>query len=189
MLTADFLRKKFDAAAPYGAYVETGDDKQQAAWKDVYEQAALTDAQRSLVGAFVRDMKVLVSSGIWCGDCVQQCPLMQRIAEASDRIDLRLLDRDEHKDLAEQIKVCGGLRVPVVVFMAEDFEPVSVFGDRTLSRYRALAAKNLGASCPVPGAPIDRDEMAATLQDWVDEFERVHLVLRLSTRLREKHGD
>ena len=32
-------------------------------------------------------------------------------------------------------------------------------------------------------------EVHATLQDWMDEIERVHLILRLSARLRQKHGD
>jgi len=27
-------------------------------------------------------MKVLILSGIWCGDCVQQCPLLVRLAES-----------------------------------------------------------------------------------------------------------
>jgi len=27
------------------------------------------------------------------------------------------------------------------------------------------------------------------MQDWLDEVERVHLLLRLSGRLRQKHGD
>jgi hypothetical protein len=31
--------------------------------------------------------------------------------------------------------------------------------------------------------------MAATVQDWLDEIERVQLMLRLSGRLRQKHGD
>jgi len=77
----------------------------------------------------------------------------------------------------------------MMIFMAEDFEPVSILGDRTLTRYRALAAKQLGAACPLPGAPIPQDELNATLQDWLDEVERVHILLRLSGRLREKHGD
>jgi hypothetical protein len=79
--------------------------------------------------------------------------------------------------------------VPVVIFMAEDYHPVSVYGDRTLTRYRALAARRLGAACPLPGAPPADDELAATLQDWLDEFERIELLLRLSSRLRQKHGD
>ncbi len=79
--------------------------------------------------------------------------------------------------------------MPALLFMAEDYEPVSIQGDRTLSRYRAVAAKQLGAACPLPGAPVPAQELAATLQDWLDEFERVHLLLRLSGRLREAHGD
>jgi hypothetical protein len=135
-------------------------------------------------------MRVLVSSGVWCGDCVQQCPLLQHIADANpEKIRLRFLDRDQHMDLAERITVNAGTRVPVAIFMAEDFEPVSVYGDRTITRYRALARKQLGASCPIPGAPIDEDELAGTLEDWLNEFERVHLILRLSTRLRQKHND
>jgi hypothetical protein len=31
--------------------------------------------------------------------------------------------------------------------------------------------------------------MAATLQDWVDEVERIQLMLRVSPRLRQKYGD
>ena len=66
-------------------------------------------------------------------------------------------------DLAERLKICGGLRVPVVLILNEDFDVLSVEGDRTLSRYRALAARQLGPSCPLPGAPVPDDEVAATM--------------------------
>ena len=79
--------------------------------------------------------------------------------------------------------------MPEHVIMAEDYEPVSVAGDRSLTRYRAMAAKQLAAACPLPGAPVPDEELQATLQDWLDEFERVQLLLRLSGRLRQLHGD
>ncbi len=189
-LNAEYLKSKFEQAHAYDAYVATGTDAQKDGWKKIYDQCQLTDEQAKLVGAFTRQMKVLVSSGVWCGDCVQQIPLLQKIAEASSgTVDLRIVDRDEHSDLAEQIQICGGMRVPVAIFMAEDFELVSLFGDRTLTRYRAIAKKQLGAACAIPGAPVPNDELAGTLQDWLDEVERVHLLLRLSTRLRQKHDD
>ncbi|MFI4855168.1 MAG: thioredoxin family protein [Phycisphaerales bacterium JB065] len=189
-LNAAFLKSKFETASPYETYVATGTDAQRDGWQKIYDQAKLTEAQQQLIAGFTRDMKILVSSGVWCGDCVQQISLLQKIAEASNgTIDLRIVDRDKHADLAEQIQICGGMRVPVAVFMAEDYEFVSLFGDRSLTRYRAIAAKQLGAACAVPGAPIPDDELAGTLQDWLDEVERVHLLLRLSTRLRQKHND
>jgi thiol-disulfide isomerase/thioredoxin len=187
-VNAQYLQSKFDAGLTWDAYLQT-DPERATNWLEVYGQTGLSAGQRRLIGGFTRELKVLFVSGIWCGDCVQQGPLLQRIAEGNPCLDIRYLDRDEHLDLAEQVRINAGLRVPVAVFMAEDFEPVSVFGDRTLARYRALAAKSLGGACPVPGAPVADDERQATLQDWLDEVERVHLILRLSTRFRTKHGD
>jgi hypothetical protein len=189
-MQAAFLAEKFQAALPYEAYLRTGTDEQQRRWRQVYEATRLTPAQATLLGGFVRQMKVLVVSGIWCGDCVQQCPLQQRAAEANPgRIDLRLLDRDVHRDLSGLLRLNGGDRVPVVLFLAEDYEFCGAYGDRTLNRYRALAARQLGPSCPTGVVPPDQDELVATLQDWVGELERVQLMLRLSARLRQKHGD
>lgn len=85
--------------------------------------------------------------------------------------------------------LCGGLRVPVVLILNEDFDVLSVEGDRSLARYRALAARQLGPACPLPGAPVPDDEVAATRQDWVDAFERAHLMARLSTKLRQRYAD
>lgn len=185
-----YLAVKHQAGLPYDQYVATGTPDQQQNWRTIYEQASLTDAQRTLLGSFTRKINVIGLSGVWCGDCVQQCPLIQRIAEGSpDTIDLRWLDRDEHSDLQAKVMINAGNRVPVLLFLAEDYELVGWYGDRTLSRYRAIAARQLGAACPLPGAPVPQDEVDATLQDWLDQFERVHLLLRLSGRLRQKHGD
>lgn len=188
-LTAEYLKSHFDQGLAYADYVATGNEGQQQGWNDFHAKINLTDTQKQLLASFTREINILVSSGIWCGDCVQQCPLLAAFAEHTDKINLRFVDRDKHADLAEHLKICGGTRVPVAIYMAEDFEPVSIFGDRTLSRYRAIAQRNLGAACTLPGAPVDQDELSATLQDWLDETERVHLLLRLSTRLRQKHQD
>ena len=85
-------------------------------------------------------------------------------------------------------RINEGYRVPVTWFMAEDFHPCSRIGDRSLSRYRSMARKSLGDASPVlaeaPGDPV-----RTVLQEMLDEFERVELLLRLSPRLRELHGD
>lgn len=191
-LSAASLETVFNNAHTYADYVATGTPDQQAAWQAIHDRANLTDDQTKLLRSFTRNVKVLVSSGVWCGDCVQQVPFIDRFEQAapSGTVEARYIDRDALPEpLLHTLKVCGGTRVPVVVFMAEDFETASIFGDRTLTRYRAMAAKALGAHCPIPGAPVPEDELKGTLQDWLDEFERVHTLLRLSARLRQKHND
>jgi len=195
MLTAVFLASKFAAGIPYNQYVSAGTADQKVNWDRALERVHLSAEQAQLVKGFTRRINVLVSSGLWCGDCAHQCPMLARIADANPGgtigggIDLRFLDRDAQPDLRDAIKICAGTRVPTVIFMAEDHEFISILGDKTLARLRAKAAKALGEFCPLPGAELPEDELAATLGDWLNEFERVHLMLRLSTRLRAKHGD
>jgi thiol-disulfide isomerase/thioredoxin len=185
-----YLAERFAAGLAYHPYVATGTDEQQRRWRMFYDAAHLTPTQTTLVGGFVRRMKVLVVSGVWCGDCIQQCPLLERIAEANpERVVVRFVDRDADRALIEQLRINGGDRVPVALFLSEDDKLCSTFGDRTLNRYRALAMRQLGASCPTGVTLPEAGETAATLQDWLDEFERVQLMLRLSGRLREKYGD
>ncbi|MAD19437.1 MAG: thiol reductase thioredoxin [Planctomycetaceae bacterium] len=187
-LPTDLLSTTHAAGLDFEAYVAT-DPKRAPDWRAIHERTTLTPSRRTLIEGFVRRLNVIVVSGTWCGDCVQQGPLLARIAEASDLIDLRWVDRDEQPELASRVRINGGDRVPVAVFMNEFFEPVSILGDRTLNRYRAIAARNLGPSCPLPNAPVADSELDDTLQDWLDEFERVQLLLRLSPRLRAHHGD
>lgn len=180
----------FAVALPYEAFLEAhATPEQRARWAAFHARVSLTAEQRALLAGFVRRMPVLVLAGAWCGDCVNQCPIFAHFAAASPAIDLRLLDRDTLPDIAAHLKVCGGQRVPVAAFFSEDFTPILFYGDRTLSAYRAAAMAQVGAACATGIAPPPADQATAVVQDWLDQFERVHHILRLSARLRQVHGD
>lgn len=189
MLTPQMLRAAFDRGLSYDQYVSGGTPDQRESWSRALSRVALSPAQRELVASFTRRMPVLVTSGLWCGDCSAQCPMLSRIAEANPCIELRFVDRDREKELAEHVRICGGLRVPTVIFMNEDYEFVALRGDKSLTRLRAIAARQLGAACAVSWAETPADEAAATLSDWLGDFELAQLTLRLSPRLRERHAD
>jgi thiol-disulfide isomerase/thioredoxin len=190
MLDPTSLRRFFDSGLAYDPYVASGTPDQQSSWHAARERVRLANAQRELAASFTRRLNVLVISGTWCGDCVHQVPMIGAIAAANPgAITLRLVDRDDAIELSNQVKICGGNRVPTVLFLNEDFDFLSLYGDKSLARLRAQAAKAIGASCMIPGAGLASDEAAATLQDWVNEFERAHLIARLSAKLRQRHND
>jgi thiol-disulfide isomerase/thioredoxin len=190
MTNVSFLVEKFAAGLPYARYLQTGSEEQRRRWTQVYDAAHLTDAQKQLLSGFMREMKILIFSGIWCGDCVQQCPLLYRIAEANPaKIDLRFAERPKESELAPELRINAGSRVPVVVFLSEDNEWCATAGDRTINRYRAIARAKLGPLCPTGIVAPDKDELDATLADWLNEVERVQLMLRLTPRLRQKYQD
>jgi len=127
-------------------------------------------------------MPVICLAGAWCGDCINQCPVFDHFAWASSAIDPRFLDRDA-------LTINGGQRVPVVVFLSEDWNEVFRYGERTLSIYRKMAADQLGPACPTGLVPLADEALRTITAEWLAEFERAHLVLRLSPRLRARHGD
>ncbi|REK15780.1 MAG: thiol reductase thioredoxin [Planctomycetota bacterium] len=181
---------RFDDGLTYDAFLEKyGSDEHRRRWADLHARVKLTSAQQGLLAGFERDMKVLCLAGAWCGDCVNQCPIFDHFAAANSRIAVRYFDRDDHPELATELKICGGARVPVVVILSEDDFEVLRFGDKTLAKYRQMAADHLGPACPSGLGGVDQGLLDAVTQDWLDIFERAQLILRLSGRLREKHGD
>jgi thiol-disulfide isomerase/thioredoxin len=184
------LFEKFSVALPLSKYLQVyGTDSDRQKWQRMAGLIRLTEQQQQILQSFRRQMNVLVLAGAWCGDCVHQCPIFERFAEVAPVIITRYLDRDAHPDAQDALLINGGRRVPVVVFFSEDGYEVARYGDRTLSRYRQLAGELRGAGCSSGLAPADDLVLEQVIQDWLNEFERVQWILRLSPRLRQKHGD
>jgi hypothetical protein len=180
------LFDKFSLALPYAQFLEHyANDGQKERWRQVHEQVKLTDGQRRLLGAFTRHMHVLCLAGAWCGDCINQCPIFEHFAAVQPLVRVRYLDRDDHPDVQRELRLNAGDRVPVVVYFSEDGAEAARYGERTLNKYRHMMRDQLGPACPsvVVAPPLQ------VVQDWLNEFERVQWLLRLSPRLRQLHGD
>lgn len=180
---------RFASGLSYGDFLEKfGTDEHRSRWAGVHERVTLSDSQRELLESFVREMKVLVVAGAWCGDCVNQCPIFDHFSQTNSKIQVRYFDRDADADLSAELMICGGNRVPALMFLSEDGHVCGRHGDRTLSKYRDMAATQLGPACPT-GIGQPQSLLDSVTQDWLDEFERIQLMLRLSGRLRKLHGD
>lgn len=181
---------KFEEGLSYDDFLaKFGNEEHQRRWQGVHDEVRLTDAQKELLRSFTREMKVLVSAGAWCGDCVNQCPIFDHFAVANEKIRIHFFDRDDSADLAVEISTCGAPRVPSLLFLSEDDHVCGRYGDRTLAKYRQMAEQQLGVSCPTGIAPPEQSLLDSVTQEWLNEFERVQLMLRTSGRLRELHGD
>ena len=185
----DFMTK-WPAGLSYSDFLtKHASADQRRRWDSVYGEIVLNEGQIALLKSFQREMLVAVVAGTWCGDCIQQCPIFEVFAKQTPRLQIRYFDRDVHGDLADALSICGGRRVPSVVFMAEDGAPCGRYGDRTLAKYRDSAASLTGAACPTGLVPQAKSLQDAVVQEWLEQFERVQLMLRLSPRLRQLHGD
>jgi hypothetical protein len=78
-----------------------------------------------------RPLKVLVITEDWCGDSLQQFPVLARLAEASPDVELRVFLRDRNPDVMDQYLKRGLYRtIPVFVFFDEHMNELARFVER-----------------------------------------------------------
>lgn len=190
-IRSDFWRACWEEAESYEAYLSGSDTERASRWGSLAERIpALAGAETARLNGTDRELNVLLVSGVWCGDCVRQGPMIRQIVDAcADGVSLRVIDRDQNPELRDEVRILGAARVPVVVFLSEDFHEVGRFGDRMLATYRLKAETELGAACAVPTAELPPDELAAERDEWLAIVERMLLMVRLAPPLRERHGD
>jgi thiol-disulfide isomerase/thioredoxin len=186
---SEFWRRHYETALDYDSFVKESNPKFTQRWIDSAERAPdLTEEQLERLGGYDRELKVLMYGGIWCGDCARTGPMLKKIADAcGEGVSLRVVDRAASEELQDELRILGALRVPVVVFLSEDHWEVGRFGDRMLSVYRAKAAREVGR--PFKAGILTPSALAAETAEWVDVFERMLIMLRLSPPLRRRHGD
>ena len=126
-------------------------------------------------------LPVLVLAEDWCGDVIDNLPVLGRLAAASERLDLRIFLRDQNLDLMDQYLKEGQFRsIPVFVFFDQCFDEIGRFIERpdSVTERRAAQRRELYAQHPEFGSPD-------TPADQLPEEVRVTLMQEMS-RLRDE---
>jgi thioredoxin family protein len=111
------------------------------------------------VGVFERlprPLNVLVLAEDWCGDVIDNLPILGRLAAESGKLNLRVFLRDQHPDLMDNYLNHGEFRsIPVFVFFDDDFREIGRFIERpeSVTKRRAGQRSDLSAHYPELGDP------------------------------------
>lgn len=99
--------------------------------KRVYKITQLDSELAEAVQKLNRKLTWLVLTEAWCGDAAQNIPVLAKIAEESENIDLQLILRDEHLDIMDNYLTNGGRSIPKLICLDQDtFEELGTWGPR-----------------------------------------------------------
>lgn len=92
----------------------------------------LSDKMKEKIRSIDRKLIWLVLTEAWCGDAAQSVPIINKMAEESDNIELRLILRDENLDVMDEFLHNGKSRsIPKLVCLdAETLEVLGSWGPR-----------------------------------------------------------
>lgn len=86
-------------------------------------QAVLSQIKKPLV--------LLVIAEVWCGDAAQNLPMLAKMAEAAENIELKIVWRDSNLPLIDAYPTRGGRSIPKAVLVdAQSYEELAVWGAR-----------------------------------------------------------
>lgn len=142
-------------------------------------EATLADANLDLspFQHLAQPLNVLVLSETWCPDCTDNLPILNRIATESGKLDVRIVGRDEHPEVADTHLKEGKFRsIPTMIFFDQDGHEVGTFIERPASvtdlrqqRRRAVYASNPDFGSPDAPASELPDEVRAALEPRLAE--------------------
>lgn len=73
----------------------------------------------------------LVITESWCGDAAQVLPIMNKVAELSSDIELKVVLRDEHPELMDEFLTHGSRSIPkLIAYDCEHHEIIAEWGPR-----------------------------------------------------------
>ena len=115
----------------------------QARMDRLDKRPRLTPALQALLADLTRDYTFLVLSEGWCGDAAQSVPVMNWMAEATPRVTLSVVLRDEHPELMDQFLTDGGRSIPKLLIVdpvteevLADWGPRPLVAQAISKRYR-----------------------------------------------------
>ena len=89
-------------------------------------------SQETLLGLKKIDKPItwLVLTEGWCGDAAQTLPVINKIADESDLITLKIIFRDEHEELMSHFLTNGGKSIPKLLVLNSENDVLNTWGPR-----------------------------------------------------------
>lgn len=102
----------------------------------------------------------LVLIEAWCGDAAQNIPLLHRLAELNDNIQLRILYRDENPDLIDAFLTNGGRSIPkLIALKTSDLSFLGDWGPRPRDAQERISEINQSNQ-------LKKEDLITEIQLW-----------------------
>jgi thiol-disulfide isomerase/thioredoxin len=127
-------------------------------------------------------VRVLVLSEDWCGDCTDNLPILNRLAEESGKLDVRIVSRDDNLDIMDNYLKYGTFQaIPLILFLNDEGEVVGDLKERpeSVTEVRKRKREELYAAHSEFGTPGGYADLS---EETRAELQSALLALREETR-------
>lgn len=141
--------------------------------KRLDKQTKLNEDTLSKTQRINRDFTWLVLTESWCGDAAQTLPVINKFAEANEKIDLKVVLRDENEELMNQFLTNGNKSIPKLIVVDNNSkEVVGSWGPRSVK------ATKMVIDYKEKYGKIDA-KLKTDLQNWYNEDKGLQIEMEM----------
>ena len=149
---------------------------------DIYKAVQIPAETSSMFDGLVEPVRLAVFTADWCGDAVSTTPAILRLAESSEKISVKVFNRDDELPLTDSfLPENRAGTVPVFVVLDSSMNEVARFVETALELVPALdamdesIAKETAGETPENARTLGRGKRTAFRVAHAQEWSRVIL--------------
>lgn len=105
----------------------------------IEKTTAINDQLYNSVSTIEKKQLWLVISEPWCGDAANIVPVLSAIAAINNKIDFRIIFRDENPEIMDRYLTNGGRAIPMlIIFDSDSGKELAVWGPRPSALQRII---------------------------------------------------
>lgn len=140
-------RDRFNAGHTFDDLLRRPKDNSEL-WQAIYARAKVNEEALARVAALHHTWHLLVINEDWCGDSVNILPFVARLAESSDQLEMRILGRDDNRDIMDAHLTGTSRSIPIIIVYDDGFREKGWWGPRPAALQHWV--KTEGLALPKP---------------------------------------
>jgi hypothetical protein len=123
------MTRVWNEAIPYADFVSDA-QKNRSLWEGVYRISKIPDWALEAACETAKGVRLLAIVEDWCGDASNTVPVLAKLGELADCLEMRLVKRDENLDVMDHYLTNGSRSIPIVIVLSEQLEELGHWGPR-----------------------------------------------------------
>lgn len=148
--------------------------------KRIEKTIKLLPEAKSFLSDLEEKVTWLVITEAWCGDAAQSVPVLHALAEQSEKVELKIILRDEHQEIMELFLTNGSKSIPKLVCLDKSGKELFTWGPRPAELQKMVVEYK---QRPEPKEPYE--EFVIKLQKWYARDKTESVQKEIIERMKE----
>ncbi len=110
----------FASGQDHAAWLAGGEALENQRKMEIFHDSLELEPQtQGFLSALPRSVNIVAIAEDWCGDVVRFVPVLQRLVEASSKLNVRFIPREQHPEVFARFLTNGGEAIPKFIFLSE----------------------------------------------------------------------